>query len=213
MPKILSVANLKGGVGKSTIAVNLAGALQSKRQVVLIDADEQGTTAEWAAAGKLPFPVERMPLEETRDTRRWIDRVMSLKAEIVLIDCPPHVGSTTETAVGLSDMVVIPVFSGLADLRATDTAVQFVRRAREVRNARGLPGCLLIPSRVDSRTLAGREIEAALERFGEPIGPPIHQRAALIDACTEGVTIGQYAPGSAADLEIEELAKVIRRKL
>lgn len=211
MPIIVSVANLKGGVGKSTIAINLAGALQSKRRVVLIDADQQGTAAAWASAGRLPFPVEHMPLEGQREARRLIDRVMSLQADYILIDCPPHVGSATETAIGLSDIVLIPIFSGLADLRATESAVELVRRARHARNdTRGLPNCLLIPSRVDRRTLAGREIESALGRFHEPIGPPIHQRAAFIDACTEGLTIGQYAPGSLADQEIEELKRRLR---
>lgn len=215
MAKIISVANLKGGVGKSTITVNVAGALQAKRlHVVVIDADEQGTAAGWASAGKLPFAVEHMPLEGARDGRRWIDRALSIEADYLLVDCPPHVGSATETAVGLSDAVLIPVFSGLADLRATETAIDLVRRARHARHdPRALPHCLLIPSRIDRRTLAGREIESALKRFEEPVGPAIHQRAAFIDACTAGLTISQYAPGSQADEEIVELTAVIKRRL
>ncbi len=58
MPKVLTVANLKGGCGKSTIAVNLAGELTRKAMsIVVVDADGHGTATSWADAGKLPFRV------------------------------------------------------------------------------------------------------------------------------------------------------------
>lgn len=210
MPKIVSIANLKGGVGKTSIAVNLAGALQSKGLVVLVDADEQGSAAAWSAGGKLPFRVQYLPLEGAGDARRWMDTVLAIAADVVVVDCPPHVGAATETAIGLSDVVIIPCFSGIADLRATESAVEIVRRARQVRNDKRLPYCVLVPSRVDSRTLAGREIEDALKRFHEPIGPAIHQRAAFIDSCSAGLTIGQYAPESPADQEIQALRRRVK---
>ena len=72
MVEIVAVAALKGGVGKSTIAVNLACALaRLRRGVAVVDADAQATASEWSVAGRLPVAVYALPLE--RAARRWID--------------------------------------------------------------------------------------------------------------------------------------------
>jgi chromosome partitioning protein len=211
--KIITVANLKGGCGKSTIAVNLAGELARKATAtVVIDADGQGTATSWAEAGRLPFRIQSLPLENPRDGARWIDRVLSLDAGCLIVDCPPHVGAATEAAVGVSDLVLIPVYSSGADLRATVQALELVRAARADRKD-GCPYCLLVPSRIDRRTSSGREIESALKQFGEPIGPAICQRSAFIDALTAGQWIGEYAPESAAHDDITALALTVKRRL
>jgi chromosome partitioning protein len=214
VPKIITVANLKGGCGKSTIAVNLAGELATRKAAVtvVIDADGQGTATSWAEAGRLPFRVDSLPLEDPRDGARWIERVLSLDAAYLVVDCPPHVGAATEAAVGVSDLVLIPVFSSGADLRATVQALDLVGAARADRKDRG-PACLLVPSRIDRRTLVGREIESVLKQFGEPIAPVIHQRAAFIDCLTESQWIGDYAPDSQAHADITALALAVKRRL
>lgn len=56
---IIALANLKGGVGKSTLAVNIAGAFAPR--VALVDADPQATATAWAEDGNLPFPVIEAP--------------------------------------------------------------------------------------------------------------------------------------------------------
>lgn len=213
MPKVLTVANLKGGCGKSTIAVNLAGELTAKRvRVVLVDADAQGTATGWAQAGKLPFQVDSLPLESPKDVARWVQRALSFDMDLVVVDCPPHLSQATAGAVGVSDLVLIPVFSSGADIRATVQALDLVRAARSDRKDGG-PQCLMIPSRIDRRTLVGREVESALQQFGEPIGAAIHQRSAFIDAFTASQWIGDYAPESAAHDDIAVLALSVKRRL
>ena len=64
MSQIIACGNLKGGVGKTTIAVNLACALATRgHDVVLLDLDPHGGAAAWAAAGRLPAEVEAAPVE------------------------------------------------------------------------------------------------------------------------------------------------------
>ncbi len=68
------------------------------------------------------------------------------------------------------------------------------------------------PTKVDRRTAVGRELAAALERFDEPVGPEIYQRAALVDAFAVGAWIGQYAPRNEARGQFRDLAIAVKRR-
>jgi chromosome partitioning protein len=75
----------------------------------------------------------------------------------------------------------------------------------------GKPAALLVPSKVDRRTGAGREIEAALHEFGEPVGPAVGLRAAFVDSASAKDWIGGFAPRAVAHQEIAALAAVVDR--
>lgn len=208
---IIAVVNLKGGVGKSTIAVNLACELASLQSVVLVDADAQATATDWAARGDLPIGVEALPLDAERDVRSWVDRILNIKADHIVIDCPAHIGPATIAATGLADLVLVPVTPSGADLSATDSMLSLVHKAQGVR-ADGGPLCLLVPNKVDRRTAAGREISAALKKFDEPVAPEIRERIALADAFGVGAWIGQYAPRNGARQDFRDLATAVKRR-
>ncbi len=126
---IITVAALKGGVGKSTLAVNLACAMPGP--VVLVDADSQGTATAWAVGGELPVEVLAMPLEDERQTPAWVRDVLSLASSTtVVIDGPPHLRAATVAAIALADLVLLPVSASGADLVATTRALELVRAAR-----------------------------------------------------------------------------------
>ena len=208
---IIAVVNLKGGVGKSTIAVNLACELAGRQSVVVVDADSQATAAHWAQRGDLPARVEALPLDAESRVGPWVERVLTLQADHIVIDCPPRVGPATLAATGIADMVLVPVTPSCADLVATDSALALVHDTQAARKDGG-PLCLLVPSKVDRRTAVGRELAAALERFDEPVGPEIGQRAALVDAFAVGAWIGQYAPRSDARAHFRDLATAVKRR-
>ncbi len=213
MAKILTVANLKGGVGKTTLAINLAGQLSGPRcSVAVVDADAQGSASHWLENGNVGVTLLAMPLESARGARRWIERVLDIETEFTVIDCPPHLQAVTEAAIGIADLVVVPVTASGADLIATAKALELVRKARTKR-MNGAPKCVLVPSKIDYRTSAGREIGDALKQLGEPVGPAIRQRTAFVDSFTAGQWIGDYAGRGPAKKEIEALAKYVRGRL
>lgn len=208
--KIILVTNLKGGVGKSTIAVNLACGLRTtKNKVVLIDGDVQRTTIGWDALSSLPVEVVPLPLDSEKEAARWKQDVREISADIIVIDCPPHIGAATEAAVELSDLVLVPVTASVADMVATFSAVNLIKKVRETRTDGG-PEVFMVPSRIDKRTRLGRELPQALKNtFGLPVAPSIGQRSVFADLYGEG-WIGDFAPGSIAHDEVVALVKSVK---
>ncbi len=87
-----------------------------------------------------------------------------------------------------------------------------MRQARAIRRSAS-PRCLIVPSKIDRRTDAGRQIDHKLQGFGEPVGPAIHQKIAFVEAFGAGQWIGEYAPQSAAHYDIASLAIAVKRSL
>ena len=211
--QLIAVSNLKGGTAKTTLAVNIASALAGDAAVVVVDADEQGTAAAWATAGHLPVKVVPIVLHEG-DVTGWIEAVVALNAahDLVVVDCPPNLGAVALAALTLADLVVVPVTASGMDLKATARALELVQQARQARRS-DKPVVLLVPSKVDRRTASGREVEAVLSDFREPVAPAVAQRAAHVDAFSAGQWIGDYAPRSAAHVDVEAVAALVKRML
>lgn len=210
---IIAVLNLKGGCGKSTIAVNLACELAgSSDPVLLIDNDSQGTASHWLSHGRLPVQGQFMPLENDQDGERLVRAVAARNERYVVLDAPAHVGVAAQAAGKIADLVLVPVTASGVDLVATQAVVDLVRQARALRRG-GAPKCLVVPSKIDRRTDAGRKIDEKLRQFGETIGPAIHQRTAFIEAFGAGQWIGDFAPQSPAHYDIGALAMAVKRSL
>jgi len=209
--KIAAVANLKGGTGKSTIAVNLACELAAGgATVALVDADEQGTASYWVGRGNYPVTLKTATVGS--NTNGWAREIAALDADVVVIDAPPQIGDATRAIVDIADVILVPALASTADIMATGKALNLIRKAREQRADRG-PKALLVPSRVDRRTAAGKEIEAVLLEFGEPVAPMVRQRTSFVDCFTAGQWIGAYARNSDAHVDIQTLAAVVKRML
>ena len=230
--EIITIANLKGGVGKSTIAINLAAALTvAGKSAVVIDADTQGTSSFWEMQHRLPVTARAMPLDDRAEGRGFLNRLFQSEAvkertrarnwkraieaageDYVLIDCPPHVGLATRAAISIAHIVLVPVTASTVDVAATAPALHLIKKARQVRKDRG-PRCLMVPSKIDRSTATGRGIEKILAQFGEPVGPALCQRVAFADSVAFGKWAGTYAPDSAAHREVTALAQAVTNAL
>jgi chromosome partitioning protein len=103
------VSNVKGGVGKTTTAVYLAAVAgrRGRGPVVLVDADPQGSTAEWYDAE----PLDGVELMEGPSVRT-VGKAMNQQDGIVVVDTPPGEGTVVQAALGRADAVVIPTRAG-----------------------------------------------------------------------------------------------------
>jgi chromosome partitioning protein len=205
--RIVGVANLKGGTGKSTIAVNLAClAARETGPVLLVDADPQGTAAAWLDPGAVPagLTVEAWPVPD--DPAPWADRILAAAAAHgrIIVDLPPHDGPGFSSALLLVDALVIPVTPSAIDLRATAKTLQRIKQVQRSRGGR--PACLLVPNRVDQRTALGRAVRQSLRDLDLEVAPSVGQRAQHAMAFAAHQWIGAHAPGSPALREMSAVA-------
>jgi chromosome partitioning protein len=203
---VIAVVQRKGGVGKTTIAISLAGDLYRRGfDVQVVDADPQRSASDWAAPGRLPFVVSELPLK-VGGAASWASLIRSLPGAITIVDTPPH-----EYAVGASaaiaDVILLPCTPSGLDLSATEQALAAVAFARTRRSAQ-VPA-LLVPNRVDSRTLEGQQIVDALIELGEIVCMPIAARSGYVRAFTSGI----LPAGGAISAEMSELGEQVLRQI
>ncbi|MDQ6898980.1 MAG: ParA family protein [Actinomycetota bacterium] len=158
----IAVANLKGGVGKTTTAVHLAAGLGRRAPTVLIDADPQASAAEWAQlAGQLPNRTELAPYEDL-DARL---PSLSAGAEYVVIDTPPGHRGIVAAAARAADTVVIPVNPSLLDLRRLRPTLELLADL----GGRQDPTIYVLLTSVRWGTLSARTAREHLTGLGLPV--------------------------------------------
>jgi len=206
----VALMSLKGGTGKSSIALHLAAALHtSRRRVAVVDCDPQQSATLWAQSGELPFAVHS--LDTGQGVVRFRRELVQLEAstDLAILDCPPELAETAMLAALLSDLLLIPCSPSALDLRAAHAAVELAREARQERDKR-LPLVSLVPSKLISRTRLAAELPAVLREMGEPVAPSIYQRVAVAQASVTGRTV---PPKSPAGQEFRTLARHVLRRL
>ena len=164
---IIAVAGRKGGVGKSTIAGNLAAEFAAmKRSVRVLDADPQHSLVAWAAQGDgmLARAVEKV--EGGAGTLRERARQAEKDADIVLIDTPPGAPEIAYEAALAADLMLLPCGPSPLDLFALKEALSMTLKARAERRSKK-PRIRFVPSKVLMSTNLGRGLESSLKNGEE----------------------------------------------
>ena len=169
MRLVISVIHQKGGVSKTTLSVCLAGELAQRGfDPLLVDADPTESAQAWAKAGKLDFSVVGYPVVPGQ-TEAWAQSVSKLEWKVFVIDCGPNDYSLA-AACALSDVAVLPCGASGLDI---DGTVRALRQIESIRSqGRDRLSVLVVPTRVDGRTLEGRQLVEQLRGLGEIVTRP-----------------------------------------
>ena len=217
MAKIVGVIQVKGGVGRSTVATNLAGELAKIGKTVLIDGDmPQGTSASWYAIreqiGKAGGTDDNLLADTAVDHRELIAKVEkhAKTADYIVLDGPPRIAEMTRAIMVLADLCLVPVGASVAEIWATADVLAIIEQAKKVRpiDAR------MIWTRHRSFTNLAKELtEQATTELGLPIlKTSLALRVAYPEALGAGLTVAEL-PDQNARIELRFLIAEIKRIL
>lgn len=206
MAVVITVAQQKGGAGKSTLAANLAVTLaEGGRRVALLDADPQQTLARWHAlrgADALPFAFEA--------PKGWrVDGALDRhrrQAEFVIIDTPPHAETEARLAIRAANLVLIPIQPSLPDLWASEATFALAEAERR-------------PHRIVLNRMphAGKLREVVLDELARRKAPVLDarlgNRAAFAAAFALGLGVTESEPRGTAAAEVRALAASLASSL
>jgi chromosome partitioning protein len=211
MSPIIALCGQKGGTGKSTTAIAIAGELHRRGlRVLLVDGDPQGTTSTWAqkaAEANRPTPMviamnARMHLPGQLD-------VIGRDCDAIVIDCPGRMDAVQRSALMVADIAVLPCGPTGPEAWALTESVELVQEAMEVRPE--MRAFVLV-----SRKIVGAKIGSDAQRtFGE-WGLPVLKselcmRVAYQEAITGGESVTSYADGEPASDEVRALVNELWR--
>jgi chromosome partitioning protein len=204
MGHVITLAQQKGGSGKTTIAANLAVAFaRAKKKVALVDSDPQGSLGRWfmmrrergapgmefstASAWGVAYECEKL-----RESFDWI-----------IVDTPPKVDADLRPALRESDLILVPVSMSQVDLWATESVLDLARReGRKV---------MVVMNRGRAGTRLAGEISAGIRALdAETARVTLGNRVAYAEALGQGLGVLERGKGPWSD-EIEALAKEVAK--
>jgi chromosome partitioning protein len=200
--KIITIAQQKGGAGKTTLAAHLALAWAASCRVAVIDIDPQASLATWfklrrERLGALAPGLEVAALGGWRVAAE-VER-QARSHDVIVIDSAPHAETEARIAVRAAHLVLVPVQPSPMDVWATRPTLELARQERKA--------ALLVLNRVPPRANLTEAMAAELAALGAPVAAAqIGNRVALAAALAEGRGILEAAPRSRAAEEIAALA-------
>jgi chromosome partitioning protein len=203
--KTIAIAAAKGGVGKSTLtaALSTAAGLAGAGRVGIIDLDPQGSLTRWWNDRSSPTPI----LYQKNDNALRAAKLQAIKDNVstLFMDCPPSFSAIQEDAIGIADLVLIPVQPSALDLDAVASTVAMAERLR-VRFR------LVLNRAIYRSRIAGQAVEI-LRATGKIVYPPIHQRVAIAEAMSAGLTALETDPSGRAASELSALWESVQAVL
>jgi chromosome partitioning protein len=195
--KTVAVIAQKGGSGKTTVVINLAGAADELgRLTVVVDLDPQASAKGWHDHRR-----QKTPIVISAQANRLDDVLGTARehgADLAIVDTGPASETAALAAARAADLILIPCRPSILDLRAISSSVDLVQIAKR-------PALLVLNAVPPRGGLAAQAVEAVAV-YGIPVAEArIGQRAAFVHSLTSGQTVCEYEPNGAAASEIRAL--------
>ncbi|MFZ4124611.1 MAG: ParA family partition ATPase [Rickettsiales bacterium] len=205
--RVITIAQQKGGAGKTTMAAHLAVAWASsgRNKVAIVDIDPQGSLGQWFHVRQAHLGADEVGLTFASISgwrvRSELDRLKHTH-DIIVIDSPPHTDAEARTAIRAADLVVVPLQPSPMDVWATGATINICKQEK-------VPVKMVL-NRVPSsakitEAISGEMVGLTSGRFGN--------RVAYACSLMQGLGVTESDPNSLAAEEVRALAKEIMQYL
>lgn len=217
--KIITVCNQKGGSGKTTLSMQLAGTLAGRRKrVLVVDADPQGTATRWAASADdaKPFPAAVVGLSAAhekvhREVKKFVEDY-----DFIVIDCPPAADSPVpQSALLIADLALVPIIPSPLDLWASIGIRKVIENVGDINESLK---ARLVVNQCQPKTNLAKDALEVLPEFGIPVCKNyLRQRTAYRQSAVFGQTVqdfGSKASDAIAEIEAltDEILSILKSK-
>lgn len=197
MPKIITLSHQKGGVGKSTLTLNLAYCFGDNLNTAIVDLDLQGTISQLK-----PIIKTVGVISDIKDIRS----IQDLPYDVIFVDTPPYLSDQLPELFNISDLVIIPTKASVADLMAIRATIGILADAKK---KKPLLKTAIVFNMVKQNALITEEIKKIIDDFGTPVlSSMVTDRLSFIRSL--GINKGIYAiDDPKAKAEIDHLTEEI----
>lgn len=204
MAKVITIAQQKGGAGKTTISAHLAVAFSQRgKRTAIIDIDPQGSLSTWHRIRAEKFGEEYTGLTAVSSNGWKLQSEIANLADdndIIIIDSPPHIEEDARGAIRVADLIIMPVQPSPTDLWATKATI-------EIAAQENIPAKILL-NRVSTNSKLAKAVESDLKKsIGKDLlKTQVGNRVSFAASLVDGRTAMEAYIGSAAAEEIKALA-------
>lgn len=210
MARIISIVQIKGGAGRSTLATNLAATLARAGNTALIDGDvPQGTSLSWSALrsaggrmGALTVVAAASHLDLAHKVRQLAET-----QDYIVIDGPPRIAEITRAMLIMSDLCLIPLGASVAEVWATTDLLKTIKEARLHHHN---VDARIVWNRFRGYTRSARELGKAVQaELGMPeLQARLGSRVAYCEVLARGLAVDEWHD-KAASAELQAMAQEV----
>jgi len=205
---ILGILNQKGGVGKTTLSVNIAHELTRKNpgaKVLVVDSDPQQSSLSWSEVREKSPPFDIIGFAK-KSLHRDLPPI-ALNYDFIVIDGPPRVTELARSCIMASDIIIIPCTPSPYDIWASSETVALISESRIYKEK--LKSVFAINRKIIN-TAIGRDVPEALEDLKTPVlKSHVSQRVIFAESAASGMTVFDMEPEGKAAQEIVSLVNEI----